>query len=272
MQGIHDWIPTETKIDYINFLLSVGFDTLDCGSFVSSKVIPQMKDTATVISSLDLSQTDTKLLTVVANERGAEQACQFDEITYLGYPFSISETFQLRNTNSTIAQSVERVDAIKELTEKHGKELVIYISMAFGNPYGEEWNADLVGHWVEQMANRGISIISLADTIGSSTVESINYLFSHVIQSYPDIEIGAHIHTNVMEWKDKLEAAYRHGCRRFDGAVMGYGGCPMAFDDLVGNMPTEKILSFLESEGETTGIAMNRFAEAMGKASAVFPQ
>ena len=243
MQGIKKFIPTEQKITYLNKLLKVGFDTLDFGSFVSPKAIPQMRDTADVLKGLDLDTT-TKLLAIVANTRGAAQACEFEEIRYLGYPFSISETFQLRNTNATIEDSLGRLMRIKELADQAGKEVVVYLSMGFGNPYGDPWNVDIVAHWVEQLSQRGFSILQLSDTIGVATPDSIAYLFSGLIPQYPNIEIGAHLHTKPNEWEAKIQAAYSNGCKRFDGAFKGYGGCPMAKDDLTGNMPTEQILHF----------------------------
>lgn len=243
MQGIKNFIPTEQKITYLNKLLKVGFDTLDFGSFVSPKAIPQMRDTADVLNGLDLDTT-TKLLAIVANTRGAAQACEFEEIRYLGYPFSISETFQLRNTNATIEDSLGRLMRIKELADQAGKEVVVYLSMGFGNPYGDPWNVDIVAHWVEQLSQRGFSILQLSDTIGVATPDSIAYLFSGLIPQYPNIEIGAHLHTKPNEWEAKIQAAYSNGCKRFDGAFKGYGGCPMAKDDLTGNMPTEQILHF----------------------------
>lgn len=243
MQGIKNFIPTEQKIAYLNKLLKVGFDTLDFGSFVSPKAIPQMRDTADVLKGLDLDTT-TKLLAIVANTRGAAQACEFEEIRYLGYPFSISETFQLRNTNATIEDSLGRLMRIKKLADQAGKEVVVYLSMGFGNPYGDLWNVDIVAHWVEQLSQRGFSILQLSDTIGVATPDSIAYLFSGLIPQYPNIEIGAHLHTKPNEWEAKIQAAYSNGCKRFDGAFKGYGGCPMAKDDLTGNMPTEQILHF----------------------------
>ena len=243
MQGIKNFIPTEQKIAYLNKLLKVGFDTLDFGSFVSPKAIPQMRDTADVLKGLDLDTT-TKLLAIVANTGGAAQACEFEEIRYLGYPFSISETFQLRNTNATIEDSLGRLMRIKKLADQAGKEVVVYLSMGFGNPYGDLWNVDIVAHWVEQLSQRGFSILQLSDTIGVATPDSIAYLFSGLIPQYPNIEIGAHLHTKPNEWEAKIQAAYSNGCKRFDGAFKGYGGCPMAKDDLTGNMPTEQILHF----------------------------
>ena len=247
LQGIKPFIPTSLKIEYLNQLLQVGFDTLDFGSFVSPKAIPQMRDTAEVLKGLDLS-TSTRLLAIVANTRGASQAVEFDEISFLGYPFSISETFQLRNTNATIEDSLGRLMRIKELADQKNKEVVVYLSMGFGNPYGDEWNVDIVSHWVEQLSSKGFKILQLSDTIGVATPDSISYLFNGLIPAYPDIEIGAHLHTTPNDWEAKLNAAYQSGCKRFDGALRGYGGCPMAKDDLTGNMPMEHIVHYFNEK------------------------
>jgi hydroxymethylglutaryl-CoA lyase len=272
MQGIHEWIPTETKTAYLNALLQVGFDTLDFGSFVSPKAIPQMRDTAAVLRGLDLSNTKTQLLGIVANERGAQEACAFDEIGVLGYPFSVSETFQMRNTNATIQQSLERVAAIKMLCDKHKKQLVIYISMGFGNPYGDIWNVDIVQYWVDELADMGIKILSLSDTVGSSTPESISYLFKNLIPPYPDVEFGAHLHTQPHNWQEKIAAAYDNGCMRFDAALRGFGGCPMAKDDLTGNMATENLLAFLDEKKVAHGLDYTAFANCMAMTDSVFPK
>jgi len=247
IQGLHDFIPTEKKIKYINFLLKSNlFDCIDFGSFVSPKAIPQMADTAKVLSGLALDNDSAKLLAIIANERGANDACQFEEIAYLGYPFSISETFQIRNTNATIAESLERVKAIQDISVKSNKELVIYISMGLGNPYGDEWNAEIAMKWVDELSKLDIKTFSLADTIGIANPESIRYLYSNLIPNYPKLTFGGHFHTTADSWLEKIEAAYSAGCRRFDGAILGYGGCPMAQDDLVGNMPTENLLNYFE--------------------------
>ncbi|MDX1472481.1 MAG: hydroxymethylglutaryl-CoA lyase, partial [Flavobacteriaceae bacterium] len=248
MQGIKTFIPTKEKVDYIQALLRVGFDTIDFGSFVSPKAIPQMVDTAEVLSQLDLSKTTSKLLAIVANVRGAEDASEHSEIDYLGYPFSISENFQMRNTHKTIAQSVVTLKEILEIADKVNKEVVVYISMGFGNPYGDPWDVEIVGEWTEKLNKMGVKILSLSDTIGTSDRESIEYLFSNLIPAYPQIEFGAHLHTNPTKWFDKVDAAYSSGCRRFDGAIQGFGGCPMAKDELTGNMPTEKLLSYMTSK------------------------
>lgn len=272
MQGIDEYfIPTQQKADYINQLLKVGFDTIDFGSFVSPKAIPQMRDTAEVLSKLELSTTNSKLLSIIANERGAEDAAVFEEIEYLGYPFSISETFQLRNTNATIDESLKRLAKIQNITQKSNKKLVVYISMGFGNPYGDEWNVDIVQKWVNLLADMGIKILSLSDTIGAANRESIEYLFGNLIPPYPDVEFGAHFHTRPDEWEEKIDAAYTNGCRRFDGAIKGYGGCPMAADDLTGNMPTEKMLTYFIKKQADLSLNMDAFGEAMRLAGEVFP-
>lgn len=270
MQGIAEFIPTAKKAAYLQVLLEVGFDTLDFGSFVSPKAIPQMRDTAEVLELLDLSATSTALLAIVANHRGAEEAARFAQIRYLGYPFSVSETFQQRNTNADIAESLARVQDIQEVCAVSGKELVIYISMGFGNPYGDPWNAEIVQRWVEQLAGFGIRIFQLSDTIGVATPESIRYLFTKLIPAYPDAEIGAHFHTLPNAWEEKIAAAYESGCRRFDGALKGFGGCPMARDELTGNMPTEKMLTYLRRK-ESLHLNENALEEALRLAQEVFP-
>jgi hydroxymethylglutaryl-CoA lyase len=271
MQGLHDFIPTDTKVKYINQLLRVGFDTIDVGSFVNPKAIPQMRDTAEVLAKLDLSLGSTKLLAIVANQRGAEQACQFSEIQYLGYPFSISETFQIRNTNATIAESIERTKDIQELCVQHGKEMVIYISMGFGNPYGDPWNVDIVHEWINQLVPLGIRIFSLSDTIGCSNPQNIAYLFSNLIPAYPDIEFGAHLHTQPHNWREKIQSAWESGCRRYDGAIKGYGGCPMAKDDLTGNMATENMIYYFDEITADLPIDRSAFGRSMALAVEVFP-
>lgn len=271
MQGIHGFIPTEKKAAYINQLLKCNFDTIDFGSFVSPKAIPQLRDTAEVLEQLDLGSSNSKLLAIVANLRGAEDAVKFGEIEFLGYPFSISETFQKRNTNATIAESLVRVEEIQSLCVKHKRKLVVYISMAFGNPYGDPWNADIAIQWTKELSARGIGIIALADTIGVSNPENISYLFSNIIPEFPDVTIGAHLHTTPDTWKEKVEAAWKAGCRRFDSAVKGFGGCPMAADELTGNMPTEKLLSFFEEQQAATGVNATEFAKAMIMAGETFP-
>jgi len=272
MQGIKTFIDTDKKAAYINQLLLVGFDTIDFGSFVSPKAIPQMRDTAEVLDKLDLDSTSSKLLAIVANQRGANDASQFEAIDYLGYPFSISETFQLRNTNATIEESLERVKAIQETCIKSNKKLVVYISMGFGNPYGDEWNVEIVQKWVEKLHELEISIFSLSDTIGVSTPDSIQYLFSNLTPQYENIEFGAHLHTQPHNWREKVVAAYESGCRRFDGAIRGYGGCPMAKDDLTGNMATENMLYYFDEAQVDLHLDRFAFGKAMNQALEVFPQ
>ncbi len=269
MQGIKQFIPTEQKVQFIQSLLRVGFDTIDFGSFVSPKAIPQMVDTAEVLSKLDLSKTTSKLLAIVANLRGAEDACQHSEIDYLGYPFSISENFQMRNTHKTISQSVKLLEEILNISDKNNKEVVAYLSMGFGNPYGDPWNVEIVGEWTERLNKMGVKILSLSDTIGSSDPETIEYLFSHLIPQYPEIEFGAHLHTTPSSWFEKVDAAYRSGCKRFDGAIQGFGGCPMAKDELTGNMPTEKLLSYLTTKKAHNLNALS-FESAYNEASKIF--
>ena len=271
MQGIHEFIETEKKVAYINSILKCGFDTVDFGSFVSPKAIPQMRDTAHVLEQLDLSTTSSKLLAIIANVRGAQDAIEFEEITYLGFPFSISETFQQRNTNSSIAESLTRVEEIQDLCVRNKKELVVYISMAFGNPYEDEWSSDIVVGWTKRLAQMGIKIIALSDTIGVSNPENISYLFSKVVPEFKEVEIGAHLHTTPDKWEEKVNAAYLSGCRRFDSAIKGYGGCPMATDKLTGNMPTEKLLSYFDKNNIVTGIDKTYFAEAMNLSALTFP-
>ena len=269
MQGIKDFIPTEKKVQYIQSLLRVGFDTIDFGSFVSPKAIPQMVDTEQVLSQLDFSKTKSKLLAIIANTRGANDASKFSEIDYLGFPFSISENFQMRNTHKTIAQSVVTLNEILEIADKSNKEVVVYISMGFGNPYGDPWNVDIVGEWTQRLSKMGVKILSLSDTIGSSDEENITYLFSNLIPSYPDIEFGAHLHTKPSTWFEKIDAAYKSGCRRFDGAIQGFGGCPMAKDELTGNMPTEKMLSYFTQKKAHDLNAMS-FESAYNEATKIF--
>lgn len=271
MQGMHTFIETEKKAAYINSLLKCGFDTIDFGSFVSPKAIPQLRDTADVLSKLELDSTQSKLLAIIANVRGAEDAVSFDEISFLGYPFSISETFQKRNTNASIAESLSRVEEIQRLCLSKNKKLVVYISMAFGNPYGDEWSADIAISWTKRLAEMGIEIIALADTTGVSNPENINYLFSNIIPAFPQITIGAHLHTTPDTWKEKMESAYAAGCRRFDHAVKGFGGCPMAADQLTGNMPTERVLEFFAAKNIETGIDMSKFNTSMMLAGETFP-
>jgi hydroxymethylglutaryl-CoA lyase len=272
MQGLHDFIATEDKIRYINSLLKVGFDSIDFGSFVSPKAIPQMRDTPQVLEALDLTNTKSKLLAIIANQRGAEEAAQYKQIQYLGYPFSISETFQLRNTNATLEESLERVMDIQEICKRNNKILVIYISMGFGNPYGDTWNVEIVEKWVQKLLKLEIEIMSLSDTIGVSNPDSIQYLFSHLIPQYPQIEFGAHLHTDPSTWFEKIDMAYQNGCKRFDSAIKGFGGCPMAKDELIGNMATENLISYFKHLNKDIDIDLNQFSKSMEIAIEVFPK
>lgn len=272
MQGIATWIPTEDKVRYINQLLKVGFDTIDFGSFVSPKAIPQMKDTEEVLSKLDLSGAKSKLLAIIANIRGAQDAIQHGEIQYLGYPFSISETFQLRNTNATIEESLHRVEEIQNLAVKNNRELVIYISMGFGNPYGDPWHPDIAIQWSERLhKDFDIKILALSDTVGVANPGIITQLFESLIPAIPDVEFGAHLHTTPDTYSEKVEAAYNAGCRRFDGAIMGFGGCPMAEDELTGNMPTEKMIAYFKNRNIETGLKEDEINKAILLAGQIFP-
>lgn len=271
MQGMEPFIPTATKTAYINQLLRVGFDTIDFGSFVSPKAIPQLRDTAEVLKGLELDKTQSKLLAIIANRRGAEDACSFPEIDYLGYPFSISETFQLRNTNATIDQSLSRVEEIQSLCKKHDKQLVIYISMAFGNPYDDPWSPDLAASWAERLHRElEIRVLALADTVGVSNEENIGDMFSTLIPAFPSAEIGAHLHSTPEDTMKKVQIAYAAGCRRFDAAIKGYGGCPMAEDELVGNVATEQLLKALPSD-QTTALDREQFDQAIAMSAQTFP-
>lgn len=272
MQGIKPFIPTERKVAYIQSLLRVGFDTIDFGSFVSPKAIPQMQDTAEVLASLDLSQTTSKLLAIIANTQGAVSAAAHREIQYLGFPFSISENFQMRNTHKTIAESLITLQEILDIAAAKNKEVVAYLSMGFGNPYGDPWNVEIVGEWTEKLAQMGVRILSLSDTIGSSTPEVITYLFSNLIPKYPHIEFGAHLHTTPDSWYEKVHAAYQAGCTRYDGAIKGFGGCPMAKDDLTGNMPTEKLLSYFTAQKAETGLNPTSFESSYNEALKLFDE
>lgn len=270
IQGFHKAISTAEKIEYMNLLLKVGFDTLDFGSFVSPKAIPQMADTQEVLAALDWKNSKTKLLAIVANQRGAEQACAQEGVKYLGYPFSISETFQLRNTNKTIAESLVLVKDMQELCQNTGKELVVYISMGFGNPYGDDWSVEIAANRVQEIADLGVKIISLADTVGSAEAESIAFLFQKLIPQFPDIEFGAHFHALPEARKDKLKAAYDNGCRRFDAAMQGIGGCPFAKEELVGNIATETLYEFAIENGVDLGLQGDFFVESSAFAAKLF--
>ena len=269
MQGWTHPIPTSVKVDYLNALLRVGFHTLDFGSFVSPKAIPQMADTKEVIPQLVLND-QTKLLAIVANQRGAEEAAVYDEIRYLGFPFSLSPTFQLRNTNSTMEESMERIKVIQELCLKTNKELVVYLSMGFGNPYGDIYNEEILLHWTDVMVKEGIAIISLADTVGLASPEQIRFALTTLIPQYPETIIGVHLHSTAVNWEAKLSAAFESGCRRFDGAMKGIGGCPMAQDDLVGNMDTEKMIPYFQSKGLLQNLNQEVLAQSSKMALQVF--
>ena len=270
MQGIKQFIPTSVKAQYIQSLLQCGFDTIDFGSFVSPKAIPQMKDTADVLEALDLSKTRSKLLAIIANYRGALDASKFKAIDYLGYPFSISENFQMRNTHKTIDQSIEILKQILEIAQRTDKKVVAYLSMGFGNPYGDPWSVEIVSEWTEKLSKMGVSILSLSDTVGSSQPEIISYLFQNLIPKYPKIEFGAHLHTTPNQWFEKANAAFEAGCRRFDGAIQGFGGCPMAKNELTGNMPTEKIISYFTKQKTDTNIRMGSFEASYNQATKIF--
>jgi len=270
MQGIKSFIPTELKVRYLQALLGCGFDTLDFGSFVSPRAIPQMADTAQVLNDLDLSETKTKLLAIVANLRGAESALGFEAIEFIGYPFSISENFQMRNTHKTIEESMIVLSDILSLANEHGVKVVTYLSMGFGNPYGDPWSPEIVAQWTETLVGMGCKIISLSDTVGAASPEVISELFNGVIPQFPEVEFGAHLHTAPHSWREKVDAAYRAGCRRFDGAIQGFGGCPMAKDELTGNMPTEKLLSYCAQQKIDHGVHLTRFESAFNKASDIF--
>jgi len=270
MQGIVHFIPTELKAAYLNLLLQVGFDTIDFGSFVSPKAIPQMQDTAEVLKRLDITSTKSKLLAIIANYRGAEDAAQYEEISYLGYPFSISETFQLRNANTTISHAFNTVKQIKQLCGTKNKELVVYLSMGFGNPYGDEWNVEIVQQWSERLINEGINIIALSDTVGVATPKQISDIYPALCNIFPGTDFGLHLHATPDKWQDKIAAAYKAGCRRFDSALKGYGGCPMASDELTGNIATENLIGYLEFQNEHLGLNMDKFRKALEYSGRVF--
>ncbi len=272
MQGMEEFIPTDKKIRYINQLLKVGFDTIDFGSFVSPKAIPQMRDTAEVLASLDISNTSSKLLAIVANTRGAEDAAKQDAIHYLGFPLSISETFQQRNTNKSITEALEALNEIQQICTSSNKQQVVYISMGFGNPYNDPYDAEVVAQFVDILNTLGVRIISLADTIGVSTPDQITYLFESISKKFPSVELGVHLHSNPKSAVEKIDAAYKAGCKRFDGAIKGFGGCPMAKEELVGNLATETILSYLQKKEAVTGINQEAFIQALKIADEIFPK
>ena len=270
MQSIKTFIPTNTKLSYLQTVVDVGFDVVDIGSFVSPKAIPQLSDTSIIIDSIDLSNSNSELLVIVANKLGAINASKFDKIGYLGYPFSISENFQMRNTNKTIKDSEKELAEIISIAEKVNKKVVVYLSMCFGNPYGDPWNLDIVNHWVYKLSKMGVKIISLSDTIGTSNPESIKSIFYSVLKNHIDIEFGAHLHSDPSTWYNKIHSAFEAGCRRFDGAIKGFGGCPMASNKLVGNMPTEKILSYLNSKKIHNNVSSLRFESCYNQSLEVF--
>jgi len=270
MQGIKQLIPSEIKLDYLQSVLSVGFDVVDFGSFVSKRAIPQMSDSAYIIDQLDLSNTTSKLLAIVANERGALDACSHSSLSFLGFPFSISEIFQMRNTNKSINESFEELKKIKTISEKYSKNLVVYLSMGFGNPYGEPWNYEIVEKWIDKLSDLKIQVISLSDTIGTAVPDDIFRIFSNIIPKYTQVEFGAHFHTKPDDWFKKIDSAYRAGCKRFDGAIQGFGGCPMAKDELTGNLPTEKLISYFNTLNKKTSINSLNFESCYNHALRLF--
>ena len=270
MQGLHDFVPTKLKAQYINLLLKVGFDTLDFGSFVSAKAIPQMRDSAELVKLLDLSDTKTKLLAIIANERGAKDASEFEEINYLGFPFSVSETFQRRNANASIEESLIRVEAIQNLCEQNNKQLVVYLSMGFGNPYGDDWNLEILSQWTKALIDKGVKILSIADTTGVSTVEKINEIYPYLLKQFPHIEWGMHLHSTPDSSFQKIEAAFVAGCNRMDSAIKGFGGCPMAADNLTGNIATENVLTYLKQKNHANTINESAYEEAFLFSSKIF--
>ena len=270
MQGIKNFIPTNIKLSYLQSVVDVGFDVVDIGSFVSTKAIPQLADTSKIIDSIDLSNSNSELLVIIANTKGAINASKFEKISYLGYPFSISESFQISNTNKSIKESENELAEILSIGEKVNKKVVVYLSMCFGNPYGDVWNLDIINHWIYKLKDLGVNIISLSDTIGSSNPESIRSIFNSVLKNHSDIEFGAHLHSDPNSWHDKIHSAFEAGCRRFDGAIGGYGGCPMASNQIVGNMPTEKIISFLKTQKTSNNINSLRFENCYNQSLEVF--
>ena len=270
MQGIKTWIPTNEKINYVQSLLNVGFDVLDVGSFVSPRSIPQMKDSREVLESLDLKSTNSKLLYIVANLRGANEACHYSQIDFLGFPFSISENFQMRNTNKTIDDAIDVLKGIISISEKNNKKVVVYLSMGFGNPYGDEWDYEVLEKWISIINSLGVKTISISDTIGVSTPTKIDKVFKNSIKQFPRIEFGAHFHTKPSNWFEKIDSAYKAGCRRFDTAIQGFGGCPMAGDELTGNFPTEKLINYLNQKKEPININLLNFETSYNEATKIF--
>lgn len=270
MQGLTEFVRTEDKIAYLNSLLKVGFHTLDCGSFVSPRYIPQMRDTAEVLNAVDRTGSKSQLSVIVANIRGAREAAAHEQVDHIGFPFSVSEKFQQNNTRKSIDESFQSVKEICQITADAGKDMVVYISMGFGNPYGDEWSPELVALWVEKIANLKVRYFSLSDTVGVSKPENIHDLFSFLSPRFPELEFGAHFHTRPDEWREKVEAAWKSGCRRFDGCLKGYGGCPMASDKLVGNMPTENLIGFFKEHNIPTALDENALAQSMIMAGSIF--
>lgn len=270
MQGFHSFIKTEDKVDYINSLIKVGFYALDCGSFVSVKSVPHLADTANVLKAIDKVENGTKLLVIAANERGASEACSFDNVDIIGFPFSISEQFQLRNTKQNFSQAQNTLKTIKQLCDQHNKELLVYLSMGFGNPYGEDWSVDLAFNWCKTLAEMGVKFINLSDTIGKAQPEDISSLFEKCLKDLPEIEFGAHFHTRPDNYLANVSAAYNAGCRKFDTAIKGFGGCPFATDKLTGNLPTEDLIRFLDDADYSHSINTSAFNEAYQKASKIF--
>ena len=270
MQGIKKWIPTEAKIKYVQSLLTVGFDVIDVGSFVSPKAIPQMRDTAEVLRNIDTTETKSELLVIVANLRGALEAAQFDSISYIGFPLSVSENFQMRNTHKTQQEALVLLDELLKVCANSGKKLVVYLSMGFGNPYGDPWSVPILMNWVDLLVEKGVQIISLSDTVGTAKTDDISQIFKASILQYPEIEIGAHFHTQPQNAFNKIKAAYEAGCIRFDGAIKGFGGCPMAADDLIGNLPTEKLLSFFNQQKISLNINPIKFEYAYNQSLNMF--
>ncbi len=270
MQGWKEFIPTEKKVEYINSLLKIGFHTIDFGSFVSPKAIPQMADTRTVLDELRLDDTKTKLLAIVANVRGAQEASVYDKITYLGFPFSISETFQQRNTNSSIKNSLVKVEEMQNICSNTNKQLVVYMSMAFGNPYGDEYDGEILLNWTKEIMERGVKIISLADTVGVAEAEQISSALASLVPNYPNIDFGVHLHSTPKNWEDKLEAAFTSGCVRFDGALKGIGGCPMANDELVGNMNTEWMIHYFKGMDKLPQLDFEALQNSLSIADEIF--
>ena len=270
MQSIKTFVPTNIKLRYLQKVVNVGFNVVDIGSFVSAKAIPQLSDTSIIIDSIDLSNSSSELLTIVANKKGAINASKFEKISFLGYPFSISETFQIRNTNKTINDSENELAEILAVAAKTNKKVVVYLSMSFGNPYGDPWNLDIVNHWVNKLSKMGVRIISLSDTIGTSNSESIKSIFSSVLENHSDIEFGAHLHSNPSTSHEKIHSAYEAGCRRFDGAIKGFGGCPMASNQLVGNIATEKLISYLNAHKISHDVNLLQFESCYNESVKVF--